>query len=244
MPEVEEVFRLATNRVKPEPNALERQYRRQRSAARTGRVRAYVAVAAVIAVLALGAYAVLRVVNADKTISVDNGSGAPSKLTFATSIPAFTIEQTAAIVDLQGHVTSKVSGLPPDAYDLSISADASTIAFIAMPNELGYNQIGIMGADGSNAHFISTPSIIVTFVAISPDGSRIAFEGFDDANTDIYVIGVDGSGLQRLTDDEATDQYPQWSPDGRTIVYDNAGTSRARRRSGPFRPTDPAPRRN
>jgi len=37
------------------------------------------------------------------------------------------------------------------------------------------------------------------------------------------VIGADGSGLQKLTDDPATDQFPQWSPDGKTIVYDNAG---------------------
>ena len=32
-----------------------------------------------------------------------------------------------------------------------------------------------------------------------------------------------GRALRQLTTDPATDQYPQWSPDGRTIVYDNAG---------------------
>ena len=37
------------------------------------------------------------------------------------------------------------------------------------------------------------------------------------------MVGVDGTGLRRLTTDPATDQYPQWSPDGTTIVYDNAG---------------------
>ena len=37
MPDVQEVFRLATNKVKPDPNALERQERRQRSAG-AGRV--------------------------------------------------------------------------------------------------------------------------------------------------------------------------------------------------------------
>ncbi len=35
MPDVQEVFRLATNKVKPDPDALERQLRRQRKAARS-----------------------------------------------------------------------------------------------------------------------------------------------------------------------------------------------------------------
>ena len=73
MPEVEEVFRLATNKVKPDPNALERQQRRQRSAARSSRVRVYLAVAAVIAAVAVGAVAVLEAVNSHDKISVDNG---------------------------------------------------------------------------------------------------------------------------------------------------------------------------
>ena len=34
MPDVQEVFRLATNKVKPDPNALERQQKRQRASTR------------------------------------------------------------------------------------------------------------------------------------------------------------------------------------------------------------------
>ena len=37
MPEMQEVFRLATNKVEPDPNALERQHRRQRNNARQSR---------------------------------------------------------------------------------------------------------------------------------------------------------------------------------------------------------------
>jgi Tol biopolymer transport system component len=222
MPEVEEVFRLATNKVKPDPNALERQQHRQRSAVRTSRVRAYVAVAAVIAAVAVGAFAILEAVNSRDRISVDNGSGTPGQLTFITTLPAYAVEQSAEIVDLQGRQTSKVPGLPLDAFAPSVSSDGSTIAFVAAPSELQYNQIGIMDV-GSPPRVVSTTGIIVNKVALSPDGSTIAFEGLDDTNTDIYTIGVDGSGLRRLTFDPATDEFPQWSPDGTTIVYDNAG---------------------
>jgi Tol biopolymer transport system component len=223
MPEVEEVFRLATNKVKPDPNALERQQRRQRSVARSSRVRAYVAVAAVIAVVAISTIAVWNAVDSNDVVPLDNG-GTPGDLPFITSLPAGAIEQRLEIVDLQGRTANEVSGLPLDGFAPSVSADGSTIAFVAMPSELGYNQIGIMSADGSDPHFVPTPHIIVNTVAVSPDGSHIAFEGIASGNGDIYVVRSDGSRLQQLTDDPATDQYPQWSPDGTTVVYDNAGT--------------------
>ena len=204
MPEVEEVFRLATNRVKPDPNALERQQRRQRSAARSSRVRVYVAVAAVIAAVAVGAVVVLEAVNSRDKIPVDNGSGTPGQLTFANALPAGAIEQELDVIDLQGRTTRRVVGLPLDGFAPSVSADGSTIAFVAVPNEMAYNQIGIMNADGSAPHFVPTPHVVVTTVAVSPDGSRIAFEGIASGNGDIYVVRSDGSGLQQLTDDPAS----------------------------------------
>jgi Tol biopolymer transport system component len=36
-------------------------------------------------------------------------------------------------------------------------------------------------------------------------------------------MNADGSTVQQLTTDPAYDQFPQWSPDGSTIVYDNSG---------------------
>ena len=225
MPEVEEVFRLATNKVKPNPNALERQQRRQRSVARSSRIRAYVAVAAVIVASAVAAFVVAGAVHNNEPIPGDNGNGTSSAPRFVTTLPAGAIEQELEVVDLQGRTTSKVAGMPVDAYAPSLSADGSTIAFVAAPADLGYDQIGAMGADGNDPHVIPTPHLVVGTVAVSPDGSELAFEAIGDGNADIYLIGADGSGLQKLTDDPATDQFPQWSPDGKTIVYDNAGNN-------------------
>jgi len=222
MPDVQEVFRVATNKVKPDPNALERQQKRQRSSTRSTRARAYLVVAAVIAALAIAVGAIMR--TSDHGDTTPGGSTPPTTLTFVTALPSGADAQTPAIVDLRGHQTGKVTGLPVDAFAASVSADGSTIAFVASPSELGYNQIGVMGADGSDPHFISTPHVVVgATVAISPDASKVAFEGLTTGNADIYVVGVDGTELRQLTTDPATDQYPQWSPDGTTIVYDNAG---------------------
>lgn len=57
--------------------------------------------------------------------------------------------------------------------------------------------------------------------SFSPDGRRIAFS--KDGN--ICIIGVDGSGLVKLTSGDALDVSPSWSPDGSQIVFisDRAG---------------------
>ena len=74
------------------------------------------------------------------------------------------------------------------------------MAFVASPNEVADNQVGMMRTDGTGAHFVATPGIDVGWtVAISPDGTRVAFEGTVDGNTDIWVVNSDGTGLLRLT---------------------------------------------
>ena len=59
----------------------------------------------------------------------------------------------------------------------------------------------------------------VTTPAWSPDGQRLVFTGYDGGLSDLFVIGVDGSNLQRLTNARYADLHPAWSPDGRTIAF-------------------------
>lgn len=42
------------------------------------------------------------------------------------------------------------------------------------------------------------------------DGSRMAFVSDRDGNFEIYVMGADGSGQARLTDNPADDIEPAW----------------------------------
>jgi WD40-like Beta Propeller Repeat len=48
----------------------------------------------------------------------------------------------------------------------------------------------------------------------SPDRHRIAFQSNRDGNWEIYVMRADGSGVRRLTDDDAEDGEPSWSANG------------------------------
>ena len=73
--------------------------------------------------------------------------------------------------------------------------------------------------------------------AVSPDGRKIAYLGFDDKrmsyeNVVLYVMDVDGGNVKAVTGNlDRTVQSPVWSKDGRTIFvqYDDRGTTRVAR---------------
>lgn len=55
--------------------------------------------------------------------------------------------------------------------------------------------------------------------AFAPDGRRIAYASRSGENFDIYVTGVDGANVQRLTATGADERGPSFSPDGTHIAF-------------------------
>lgn len=97
------------------------------------------------------------------------------------------------------------------------------------------SRIWVMDSDGSDAHPITDPpragewgSAVLPFgdydPRISPDGSRVVFSRMVDdssehGNYDLFVTGIDGSGLTRLTDTGYTQGVADWSSDGERLIY-------------------------
>ncbi len=54
---------------------------------------------------------------------------------------------------------------------------------------------------------------------VSSDGSKVTFMSRRNGSWDIFQVGIDGSGLTRLTTDEGNDGLPIWLPDGRNIAF-------------------------
>lgn len=104
----------------------------------------------------------------------------------------------------------------------SWSPDGARIAFERCCSDEG-SDIYVVEADGTNLRQVTSGGFFISDQpSWSPDGSRIAFERYSSLGgelPDIYIIGVDGTGLTRLTTDPLQDMYPAWSPDGTRIAF-------------------------
>jgi TolB protein len=82
------------------------------------------------------------------------------------------------------------------------------------------DEIYAMDADGSNpVNLTRTPGYSDSFGKWSPDGSKIAFRSLRDLDAEIYVMDADGSNQTRLTTSPGTDTHPEFSADGKSIVF-------------------------
>lgn len=89
--------------------------------------------------------------------------------------------------------------------------------------------IWVMNSDGSGKTRLTSNGATNWAPSWHPDGKRIIFSSnMDDwhedlqrfgHNFEIYLINVDGSGLERITYNKIFDSFPMFSPDGRKLAF-------------------------
>lgn len=79
--------------------------------------------------------------------------------------------------------------------------------------------IWVVEKGGGTAKRLSSPPGEESFPRFSPDGTRIAFSGNYDGNTDIYVVPAGGGDLTRVTHHPSTDRMIDWAPDGGVLLF-------------------------
>ncbi|OHB76912.1 MAG: hypothetical protein A2Z34_00985 [Planctomycetes bacterium RBG_16_59_8] len=91
------------------------------------------------------------------------------------------------------------------------------IAFI--DNRSGQYEVHTINADGSGPKQVTKGGGFKGDLAWSPDAQKFVFSMHDiSSDEDLYVVDADG-GQVRLTENEAKDCFPTWSPDGLQIAF-------------------------
>ncbi|MGB1286602.1 MAG: hypothetical protein ACPG7F_08725, partial [Aggregatilineales bacterium] len=55
---------------------------------------------------------------------------------------------------------------------------------------------------------------------LSPDGSQVIFvSAFNEADEELWLLDVDSGLTQQLTNNDFVDRDPDWSPDGRQVIF-------------------------
>ncbi|MDD8023965.1 MAG: Tol-Pal system beta propeller repeat protein TolB [Paracoccaceae bacterium] len=93
--------------------------------------------------------------------------------------------------------------------------------------ETGFPRIKMLNVGNVSAQLLPEIPGTMTFAPrFSPDGTSIVYSMEQGGNTDLWKMGVNGSGAARLTNSPAIETAPSYSPDGSRIVFesDRSGT--------------------
>lgn len=77
--------------------------------------------------------------------------------------------------------------------------------------------IWIMDEDGSHQRLLTLDEHSNRNPTVSPDGRTIYFESWRDGESNIWLMGIDGSGIRKMTAGWAIN--PSCSPDGKWVFY-------------------------
>ncbi len=119
-----------------------------------------------------------------------------------------------------GHVINQLTRSPFIDMSASLSPDGNQIAFVS--DRGGSAQVYVMPATGGTPKRITFQGGNNTTPRFSPrtDKPQVAFTGRDERGAfDVFVYDFGTGKIERVTQGTGSNQSPDWSPDGRLLVY-------------------------
>ena len=154
-------------------------------------------------------------------------TSAPDVTTTAAP-PTTTAERPPPATTRPANTTTPASTAPPTSRPVPSTTEPTVVLDDGPIAYLSNFEIWLMDADGANQRSLPIDITIDGGPVWSPDGTMIAFTGFDPdvpapegVVPDIWVVDADGNGLRNVTTLPGPHHAlsPSWSPDGSRLAY-------------------------
>jgi Tol biopolymer transport system component len=218
MPDVQEVFRMSTQKIRPDIGFNERQVQHQRRAARNRKAGAFAVVAAIVAI------AVVAIV-----VAWSGSGGTDVPAVSPTEAPTQDLTPTSFLDVDTGALTPNPAIAKGSANFYPVSPDGTMIAYSTFGEKNGApDRVWVVNMDGTEKRAITPPGLDGYAPDWSPDGSTLVFQGRDHDSKrgigQLYLADVATGELTKLTDLD-----PSWagmwivtaeiSPDGGSVLF-------------------------
>jgi len=99
------------------------------------------------------------------------------------------------------------------------SRDGKYIAYSKRTGVKNNADIWMMNVTTGDTTQITNMQASTSGVSFSPNGKRICFSSNKDGRNNVYIMAIDGSGLEKITADTFRYFNPVWNPKTNEIVY-------------------------
>ena len=117
---------------------------------------------------------------------------------------------------------------PLGGADLAVSPDGNTVAVFAR-RERGREMLLLNALNGGIRERVEMPGLDQQLnPSFSPDSQTVVFRALKAGRADIWAYSLEAKTLTNMTEDDAFDFAPTWSPDGKWIYYSSVRGTKAK----------------